>query len=242
VFAVYKDKTQTGCFFKRLDKYKDKLVEAMDHEKEFFLINGSRCTAYRDISSKKYFGKTKSEIYKLVRKEISVRVDIIVLGSDESIVKTLESIKKSKHAPHTVWVVYTQKNVREFIGILNEHGEGIEWKLFKPLLDNADYKVIDSIVEKTEAHFYCAIRSGKELPSELLKKLDQAITDNLEKFVVVKEQDGVGPIVQVGFVKNVVYGNNEEQTDTGEKLVGAVEKAEWLAKRSDSPHLVKESL
>jgi hypothetical protein len=47
-FAIYQDKTQIGCEFDRVSKYKniDKLIEAYDFEKEFYVIDGF-CNLYR---------------------------------------------------------------------------------------------------------------------------------------------------------------------------------------------------
>ena len=50
VAAVYKKDTQTGCYFKQLDKFEGNVLEVYDGEKEFFVIDKKKCMYYRENS------------------------------------------------------------------------------------------------------------------------------------------------------------------------------------------------
>lgn len=53
VFAIYEDKTQTGCHLDLVQKYKDRgveILEAYDNDLEFFILNKKKCFGYRENS------------------------------------------------------------------------------------------------------------------------------------------------------------------------------------------------
>jgi len=78
VFAIYDGKTQTGCEFDRINKFKatgTDIIEAYDDEKEFYVIDGRRCLACKDHNwAKANPGNHK----KIVRKEVQLRCESFV--------------------------------------------------------------------------------------------------------------------------------------------------------------------
>jgi|694.fasta_scaffold07784_12 hypothetical protein len=78
VFAKYIDNTQTDCYLSYIDLYKQnsvEVLEAYDHDKEFFIINNKKCIGYRE---NKWFEKRGM--------------------SNSSIEDKIEAYRKSNHA------------------------------------------------------------------------------------------------------------------------------------------------
>lgn len=76
VFAVYKNQTQVDCKADRLKLFSDKVIEAYDNEKEFYVINAF-CNYYR----KSTWNNGVADL-KRVKSEASLTFDILIDCND----------------------------------------------------------------------------------------------------------------------------------------------------------------
>lgn len=264
VFAIYDNKTQKGCELGRLDKYREKgveIIEAFDNDLEFDIVNGHQCVAYRHMgpNSQWYQDTLPEERIAKVRREITVRTDVIIpVSSDSDIAllpQTLKSARELELAPLSVVVVNNQEDVKAgaIISLLNKEASGLNWTLSDIKEKTNDGKkvstlrAIDIASSKLKGHFYTVLNPGDTLPPSFTKDLDVAVTDELKTFVVLlPNRYQVGLTVARGFHQaSVVEGNKPvtvEVTEDGVKktmvLNSAMEKAIFFADQHNLPNLV----
>lgn len=263
-FGVMDGKTQTGCSFGRLDKYReqnpDSVIEAFDEDEEFFLVNGRRCAAFRPRGG----GATKEK----VRKEIAVRVGVLLLiGSpftDEELERTARSIKDQDPPVACVHAVLNCATPPgDVLPLLRQHfdGTGIEWALTHVRERNEDGsfvsrgRAIDQAVPKIKASFYSVWSPGSTLPPNLTSCIDGRVTDGLARFCAVRARpDGEGETVATGLHQSPVMGGNrpiwaedplatqiEPHPDADTRKVyldGILAKAEHAAAANNTPWLL----
>lgn len=280
VFAEY-DATQTqyGCALGRLDKYRAQgaeVVEAYDDEKEFFIVNGRSCPAFRDAKSEWAAKVHPENRAAAVRGELTARTDVLIpllSGRDvERMAASLDSVRALALKPSSVVVLNNQSDVRvgAVVAQLTRVAEGLNWKVVDVAERDADGnrpglgRCVDLAAGKLGGHFYTVLPAGSTLPPEFTRDLDRAVVDGMARFVVLTPNAaGVGLTVGLGFHKApMVDGNkpvvgeefagylfetpfrpDEPPTPCGKPrlLAGVVEKAEFLARERESPHLVEKA-
>lgn len=268
-FANYDGKTQVGCLFGgRLDRFRrqnpDCVVEAKDGEREFFLLNGRRCTAFRPHGWRKE-DERDDAAYARARRELTVRVDFLVLVdgdfTEKDFKKTLDSVRRQDPPARSLVAVHNAVPSRLPLlnSLLTRHAAGLDWFLTSVCERNEDGSPVDRLravdigVDKVRAHFYCLLTPGGVVPDDFTRRLDRAVTDDLARFVVVRPgPDRQGLTVSLGFHRQA-EGNRTtavavgaEQLDAGEPpaepvryfLTGVVAKAEYFARAHEIPYLV----
>lgn len=246
IFAVCNGKTQTGCAMERIDKYRKQgsVIEAFDEEEEFFVVNGTRCHAYRP---KTWIGERgPSYLRSDVRKELTVKVDLIIhLGPEHAhpfdtttINRTIKDIKAQTTPFHQV--IFVNNGAFEsgdLIAYLREWAQGIDWKMMhmfgeKPH-ENSHGFIVDHAQNNVKGGFYAVFNWGDRIPSSFVSDIDRAINDDLQRFVYLyPTTEGNGEVVQTRFHKHV-GGNALTQTmkdgvPTGPVLSSVREKVDEL--------------
>ena len=158
IFADYdhENETQIGCEFNnRTEAYAklDCLVEAEDEEKEFFVVNGRTCNAFRHLTGTfngtGRFVKTQSgsertwsniELkfpYRAVRNEIQLKTDVLVpFEAGDSIVGLIETLQNLNNQGESscqpfrrLYLVSNQDEVKPatLVSLLNQNVPNVEW-------------------------------------------------------------------------------------------------------------------
>lgn len=194
VFAMYVGNTQVGCELGRTRKFMDQgfLLEARDDEKEFFLVNGRNCRAYRN----KIWGEnvTKPERPKRVREEMAVRVDALVIIPSglnfAALERTIRSLKSQTLRPNQVVFVSNQDAVprEQLIVFLRQNCGDLNWKLTHIFLRKEDgsfmskEEAVDIAFPGVTGEYYVTASAGSVFPEGFIREIDVAINDHLERF------------------------------------------------------------
>jgi hypothetical protein len=159
--SIYEGKTQTGCSFNRIDKFKGSVLEAYDDEKEFYVIERF-CNYYRNPK----WNNGLLDIDK-IKSESAISFDVIIdcnnLDSDidtDNIIDTLKNLNyyNDKISISLVHSNLSSKNIRKnvfkiFCSIrctitetidLNEYVHNLIWS------SNSTYHTIVDVSNKSE--------------------------------------------------------------------------------------------
>jgi hypothetical protein len=199
VFAIYDEITQTGChlnLIKNFKKHKIKVLEAFDEEKEFYVIDNSKCVHMR---LENWTGSSLSlEEQKIqVTKEANLHFHVLIVATDniEDIQKTLNSLAAQELPPTYITIIrqvdcaITPSKLVELCSLQN-----IQWRvenLMQPY-DNIE-DVYNLVVPFIKGSIYTIFQAGFEVPPQTLKDISSAIVDNFLKFaIILPNKDGNG--------------------------------------------------
>ena len=114
LFAEYEDDTQVGCRLGKIEKIKNhpvyELIEAMDHEKNFYVLNYHLCLHQR-VEGWEHDSKSMEEMIRHVQEEIRMNWGAILVLKDEDekdmsrVQSRLEEILKQTHKPNWIGIV-----------------------------------------------------------------------------------------------------------------------------------------
>lgn len=249
VFADYKDGTitQSGCKLGRIEKFGDKVVEAEDHDKEFYIINGRVCNAFRHITSS-WAGTHKDDAAQQVKKELELKLTMLV-HIDDGLIETLTSIKNQTLKPHLVVFINNQDKISRAdlnATLWDNLGNIVTWRIFRPINSRetsySKDEVTDLAVGNVKTNLYTLVQSGQVLPETFVSDIDKAINEDLMQFLVLKpNKDGIGLTIHNAaqaqhcgvFIVKHEDGKVEQFTDMADKI-GVICRTEGCE------HLVKE--
>ena len=182
IFAIYHDKTQTGCSASRLEKFsKDDVVEAYDNEKEFYVIKRI-CNLYRNLS----WNNGVADVDKAIN-EILVRYDFIIEVDEESDYNRLDQILSD----------FPYKKSCISFSIMHKHNLDIKYKknvvaLWKKhqipvsVFWEKDVHIHEYLMVSKKTYHVVANNSNLEDSVNALTKLNKRINENLEKILIYK--------------------------------------------------------
>lgn len=122
VFAIYDQKTQTGCELNYIDGFKnnqEEIIEVYDDELEFFVINNKKCLGYRELSWFKSLGMENSSIaekkeYFLKNNHINYLLVIDLKNMNTNLEKLKESILRCVYKPQKIILIRYAYDVEKF--------------------------------------------------------------------------------------------------------------------------------
>lgn len=206
VFAVYTDKTQTGCAMNMLSLYEDKegidIIEAYNDEKEFFIINNKKCFAYKIpayFKSREMENSTLEEkidyVTNLMQMNYALVVDVrnMTIMAFRSVLNNLKN--KTEVSPSLIVLAthHTNKiNISHYYKSIIDSEINSKWKIKS--LSDVDTEFFDVVHEAvtndaTDCNFILAV-NGKDY-SNLIKIVDYAnrkVYENFETFVAVTNE------------------------------------------------------
>jgi hypothetical protein len=254
-FATYQKDTQTGCQLGRLEKFRGRgleVVEACDEEKEFFIVNGRTCNAFRDRASQwaqKVFADNRPDA---VRREIAVRADVVVHAGDfpteqellDALAATLLSLEGQTLRPASVIVMSNQDTAK--IPLLHAwlavNADGLNWRLTNVLERLPDESrlppvvTVDLVANQLRWHYVTFLKAGETVKKNFFEGLDRAVNDELRSVAVVLAPLTVAASFYKMVDRNVPVRAAAIGFDGEEVLCDLTEKAHRLAQ--EKPGLV----
>ena len=189
VFAKYKGKTQIDCKLGRIDKFRKhgtNIIEAYDHEKEFYVIDRV-CIAFRTDKWRKAVKSLNQDIFKRVKDELVPTIVFIVLLSSKNeldeLFNRLSEIDKLNTKPKRVVIADFARGVN---GIkLFKQIEAKKYS-FKFMVERLDPSVthdegIDIIVGKSREGYYTLIDVTKHIDCEPVEIIDQYVNEKMDR-------------------------------------------------------------
>lgn len=143
VFAEFNSRgTQLGCAMDLIEKYKQAkhidVIEAFDQEKDFYVVSGKKCAAYKD---EKYFRaknlqdttleEKREHVERFLKLKYLVIIDARKISPDQ-VSPIVEEIKKSKIKPNMITLVTSPGSghtISDYYIPLNKSKIGCRWKI-----------------------------------------------------------------------------------------------------------------
>tara|TARA_R100001377_G_C3193977_1_gene111752 strand:- start:2180 stop:3007 length:828 start_codon:yes stop_codon:yes gene_type:complete len=214
VFSIKEGKTQVGCELGKIDTLIAQgvnIIEAEDLEENEFYVLEHGCRTYREeIWKTANKGKDLKEV---LEKEIYPRMTFIVLVRDDldGIETTISSIlNQERFQPKRILIVNTKGkgyiDLIEKSKSLLEDGE-ISYKVQNILDELTDDEILDKTFCNISGGFYSVFESGKEVPIDLIKTLNQVLSYKVEKAGYIKGFDGINGLTVQSILHKFLYGN-----------------------------------
>ena len=213
IFAIKEDKLQTGCSFGRIEAYSDRginIIEAEDLEENEFFVLETWCNAYREEIWKT--ANEKEGVEEALRKELDPKVQFIIIIQDslDGIEKTIESALNQEEfaAKRLIFVNNSELSYFNVITKINEViPEGTDYRIQDIRGELSDLEVIDEAFNNVSNGYYTVIESGKELPSDVIKKIYTAISIKIQKVGYIEPTDGINLMTVQAVLHKFLYGN-----------------------------------
>lgn len=222
IFAIYDNKTQTGCKMGRLDAYKKvdvEIIEAYDEDKEFYVINNRLCNYCRNSE---WGSKVDKHLWTtIVKLQAKLTYFTIIFANDSlyDIENTINSLIKQDIAPKAIAVIKYPSSIKasKITSLLNK--TGIKWRL-ENIVDNelTKNKAVDIAVNNFKSlPYYAVFNAGFEVPTNMFSDIDNAINVDMLTFgMLTPNSQENGKFVPTG-IHRALQGNFE--TTLEEKLI-----------------------
>lgn len=251
-FAVYHGKTQVGCRFDRIEKFRRhgiEVIEAKDEEREFFVVEGA-CRLHKNVKSPWYLRTPPAERMERAREEIQLHVEVVVVMQEGDTVEqargTIRSLTEQSIRP-SVTVVVNRGGVKPTdllifmpddwsVRFITERREGKRV---------SKERCVDIALADSKADFYATFSPGAVVPRDFILAIDRAINDDLERFLLLEPNDeGQGMVVRM--TAHTYFGGNAEAVIEGEGDDEAAQRADTIVEKiqhrahvEGNEHLIK---
>ncbi len=190
VHAISVGKTQTGCKFGRLDKFRDngaEIVEVYDLEdNEFFVINNRVCMWKRSQDWVDRYGVMSDEKQKkIIREESKLAIHMVVDTADsiDEIKATVKSINAMIDKPSEVTFVRRFDSELRPPSIIAELKElGCKWHLTNYTDEDMD---IDDTLHSLRYPYFFYVKAGRSIPADYLTMLNDMVHYDLFRFAYI---------------------------------------------------------
>lgn len=244
IFATYEDNTQTGCKLNRIESFKNigaEIVEAMDSEKEFYVIKERVCNTCRNEE----WGENhdKKDWLPIVMSQIMLQCEAYIYvaphHTQEDIGYTITSWLKQYIKPTRITVVLHNKSKLSRVEVVNsvkkQCSGKVDWQVenISPVDGETKNRCLDIAIKKCKSPFYSVSNAGYWVPAKYLQSINRAINDGMERFVMLTplDEQGNGLLVMTK-IHRLVQGNDKH---------GIVKKVEYWATEDDMSHMVKKA-
>jgi len=203
VFSIFDAHTQTGCFTKYLDRYRENnehIIEAFDDNKEFYIINDKKCLGYRENSWFDQFNMSNSsmeEKFEKIKSENHLQYLLIIdlqqysiddVDDLESQLKTLDT-KPSK----IIFIRYDNNPVHSFERLdqlLKSCDIHCAWKI-QSMLDYAlsyDEILHNAIFMENQYRFILSIYRPYKNINSIIIRTNKIVFEDLGQFNVISDE------------------------------------------------------
>ena len=229
-FAHYIGKTQVSCDIGRLEKLRDKnagIIEAEDHEKEFFVIP-MMCTGYRPEAWAEAHRGT--DLIEKMTEESTPRLGFIILLEEpkdkEQIFADIAASVKNihdhlKYPP--AYIVIVSNLLQEDLSYLDliEAAQDIfldydvDYKVMRVTTETSSVlEVVDVGFINAQNGFYCVLRAGDPIVKNMDELLNHAINNELMNVGMVKDEDEISRMTVQSTLHKHLYGNHERTLES----------------------------
>lgn len=199
-FAKYDNNTQVDCCVGLVDKYREsatvEVVEAYDHQKEFYVINNKKCMCYMEEDKiqedPELKDKTQEEAGEFIRNNRrKLNYEIVVNTQDlseEDIKLALEELKQVSVLPKMLrFILFPTSKVplHRYQHLVKESGADVVWRI-QSMIEPEPYDIVlHNTSFTTKSKYICSLAGS---PKDLHKMINLAQTkvyDNFETFTTI---------------------------------------------------------
>ena len=227
LFAKYDGITQTDCHLGKIDKIKNhpvyELVEAMDDDKEFYVLNYHLCLHQR-VKGWEHDNEPMEDMINLVRDEIKMKWGAILILKDEKqqdmsrVEERLGEILNQSEKPSWVGIINDDVDLDVYwiIDYLNK--QDIPWSIQSS--GDSIYSTIDTIVQNFKNQkflFYATFDSDKVIEPDFYDKIYDSVINELKQYSVISDEGSMHRMV-VNKVAHFKYAGNGVETSLLDRI------------------------
>jgi hypothetical protein len=229
-FAVYDGITQTGCELNKIDTYhvcSVNIIEAYDHEKEFYVIDG-QCNSFRTRD-----WKFKNPDYlKLIQEQTKIVFNHFIYvddsTKDEELYQSINEVGLFCTKPRKLHIILNCEN--QYTELKDRLTKSqIHWqihRIFEKIEDNQrppfDRCLYIEWKKISQCTFVSVARAGISVPKDLFAKIQIAINNKAMRVIAIDEEYKVfysklihsipnfGYVDIMKYFKDIAEENNEE--------------------------------
>lgn len=204
-FAIYDNKTQTGCHLNYLEKFRSKnveILEAYDEEKEFYIINEKKCLGYRENSWFDKRGLSNLPIEEKINKynedhyiHYLAIINLNHFDSDENFNRLQYELSSLKIKPKKIVLVRYQYNknhpYEKLQKMLDDANLQCKWRVQTILQHD---KTFENILYETmnlnkKYRFVLSVDGLCSGLDNIVTKANTIVYDEMERFAVIRNED-----------------------------------------------------
>lgn len=251
VFAGWDGNKQSSCDFDRLEKFQEQgtdIVLEDNGQKQYYIIEGRVCNTCRHPDTLLKAKIPARKWKKHVRQEVVPRIAMAVYVDYDGIEDAILSLKSIYHQtikPYEIILIYNVDGLTPppaYAIWFTSYANNIPWRIETimgvpaPLQDElvpADYaRSIDLTMNSKDIKsvYFSVCKAGYEFPPDYIEIIDQAINDDLIRFIaLLPDEDGNGLFLQRG-LHNFLQGS---------KGMYVVDKIKEIAQEENTKHMIK---
>jgi hypothetical protein len=227
VFAIYNDKTQTGCHLDYINKYKNKdtqILEAYDNDLEFFIVNDKKCVGYRENPWFAKYGLEHSSIEKKIAKVKEVNhidyilvINFLEIGDKE---EDLDNLKNtlSTLAIHPKKIVFIRGSEGTIIyatiqKLMTDSKINCKWRI-QTMVDESisNENILHNAINNDKSYrFVCHIKNSKcDNLNYIVLTANDIVYDKLDQFMVLTDKDSSCVLFSAGVYRFSLAENKQD--------------------------------
>ena len=188
-FAIYEDKTQTGCEAGRAEAYMEKGMgfEAYDKDKEFYVIN-TLCSYKVD----KRYDLSLEQIKKIRKKTYGIAV--YIEEETDGLEETIKSICDINYDHGSIYVCLSHSYKMlcpEFTNNMRKHMRSLEdagiHSIKVVVYGNEKQRDYDTFKKIAVQNYITKLNVGEVVEKDTYKKIDKSVNDLLERYVFFED-------------------------------------------------------
>jgi len=194
IFAEINGKTQVGCKFNRIDKYKEtnyEVLEVYDQDNnEFFVINDAVCSWKRSNNwTGLHLPKIEQESQIAKESQLSFHVFVGSTNDIDKIAKTIEYINAQTNKPKEITFIRSLDCLIRPPQIqqqLDKLKSGIIWHISNITDEDA---CEDDIIAAPKHPFFIYINAGEYIPDTFIEDINRSVNFDMLKFIALLPND-----------------------------------------------------
>lgn len=235
VFALYTDKTQTGCHLDYIDKYKNKgvdVLEAYDNDLEFFIINSKKCIGYRENRWFIQYGlehasldEKAAKFKELNRIDYLLVINFIEIGSSKNDIENIKKgLAKLAIPPKKIVFVRGPEGAETTIyasiqQLMSDTKINCAWRIQTMVDDSiSNENILHSVINNNKPYrFICNIKKAEcDDLNNVIQKANDMVYDQLDQFVVLTDSSQSCVIFPAGVYRfSLIEHGKDILSDTG---------------------------
>jgi hypothetical protein len=185
VFATYDGKTQTGCLADRIVKFQDKVIEAYDNDKEFYVINAF-CNYYRKPS----WNNGVADLSR-VKRESGLSFDVFIDCNDmddDYSSRVIDFINNIDYYPKKINITlfHTYDQPRETYSKVSNIYKNINKKVDITTCVRKDLYLHETIMKSNKT--YHTVLHHKLLDANIFPNINDKVNNDLVQFISASQQ------------------------------------------------------
>jgi len=236
IFAVYEGMTQTGCEFNRIETFRERgtnIVEAYDHDKEFFVIDRfcNRCR------NQDWADEQKGDNYKdIVTEESRLQIDIFIYidksNTVEDIEASLTNFDELFLLPSTIILVNNNDGIKseDLLVLIKKQKHDFKWRIERIIeLDCSKLRAIDLSMKRCKSTYYSVVDAGDIISQSFCQGINRLLNDELFQFSMITNGKEYNKSVIQTQLHKILAGNKKRSI---------IEKIEELAEEQNAHNMI----